>query len=363
MKLFLVSSVNFQNESIRSDLYNHLLSIFSEVTFVGDGCTSQNYSYIDWKLSARRNLIYTFFALIRLYYIFKNTRPTHVISYSPKANLFCNILSKYFKYKHVAVVTGLGEIVFGRSIAKNIINSILLSLSYPKNSTWVTMNEGDQLCLGKNRNIFKKIYDLPGEGYTLKFKQNDYLNRSRKIDVIFLGRLIESKGIFLFLNSLLYLKENNHTINAAIIGKVDMDKKSTNKFHSIINQLDIKYYGYVEEEKKNKLLLDSKILVFPTTYGEGLPFVILEAQDAGCNVVTTNQPGCVRALSRENKNFISDINVISISNNILSALANFNNKNLESIILNRNWIANNFSLELVKDKYDFILMDSGFYRT
>ena len=56
----------------------------------------------------------------------------------------------------------------------------------------------------------------------------------------------------------------------------------------------IEYSGYQSEIRE--LINQSKIVVLPSYYGEGLPKILIEAAACGVPVVTTNHPGCKDAI-------------------------------------------------------------------
>jgi glycosyltransferase involved in cell wall biosynthesis len=360
LRVFLISSSNKQNFLIRKNLYKFLENENYKVSFIGDGPGEPAYSFIKWPYSSKRNLLGAFFSFFTLLLIIIRYRPTHIISFAPKSNLYCQIISKFIKFNHCLVITGLGESIKylnkGNLLLKKIFNCI-----DSQNSILITMNNIDEDILKKNGINKSRFYKIPGEGYSLKFCNQDYLNRKRPIDIVFISRIIESKGIFEFLKCSAILKKNNENIVVKVIGKVDLNNSQKNKFYAKIRNEDISYCGYVNEDTKNQILLNSKVLVLPTKYGEGLPFILLEAQDAGCNVVISDNPTCFRALSFLNSDLISECNPTLIADKVGTAINRFNSSNLEDIKESRKWINNNFSSEITINKYKSIFVDSKFF--
>jgi glycosyltransferase involved in cell wall biosynthesis len=357
--IFLISTSNSQNLSIRRKLYEYLESYGNIVSFVGDGLSENSFRSIDWRNSSKNNLFDTILSFFRLINIIHGNKPTHIISFAPKTNFYCHLLVRIFKYKHCAVITGLGESkkIFEK---KNLLSKIIIKFLNLNYSIWITMNSNDEKILNYNNNKSNIFYNIPGEGYIMKFTNENYLNRQRKIDIIFISRIIESKGIFRFIQSVEVLKKENFNLKAVIVGELSLNKSLAKKFLFQIKNLNIPYYGYIKEDEKNKLLLDSKVLVLPSSYGEGLPFIILEAQDAGCSVVVSNNPGCIEALSLENIDLISDYNPNSIASKILIAINRFDNASDEEIIKTRNWINNSLSYLRTLDSYSSIFQRSKF---
>lgn len=358
--LLLVSSSNRQNILVRSHLYGYLSKKYQKVHFVGDGLGSAEFSCIQWRFSMRRNFFYLIPSTYCLMTIFFRYRPSHVISFSPKANLLCNFMSKFFRFSHCGVVTGLGKIAELRHQSTGFFNA-LISIMYPRRDNWITMNSDDaSVIMGRFKS--SNICDIPGEGYKLQFCNHDFLKRNREIDFLFLGRIIANKGIFEFLKAIRLLKIDGYKFNVSIVGKPQLNPVLERKFRSLISSLSIQFHGGVSEEAKRHILLNSRVLVFPTRYGEGLPFTILEAQDAGCCVLTSSQAGCVRATSPYNTILLSEPDPVSLKYKLTLALKMFSRATISDIHLTREWVKAEFSQEKSLLAYEVALQKFDFYR-
>lgn len=358
--LLLVSLSNDQNISVRPHLYNFLKSKYDKIIFVGDGNIGNDFVYINWKSSSKKSIWHIVISFFKLIMIFFSNKPSHVISFAPKANLFCNLLQKFFGFKHCAVVTGLGELFGILNSSKSFANTIT-NVIYPKGSFWITMNNADSAILGHRRGVFKEIHDIPGEGYYLKFTEMNFLNRQRIFDVIYVGRIIESKGVFEFLEAIKILQNRGTFLNIAIMGSIDLSPILFDKFSLYVKELTIKYYGYLSEKEKNEILLNSKVLVLPSKYGEGLPFILLEAQDAGCSIVTSTHPGCIRALSPDKVDLVSEAIPEAIADLIPLALHKFEHMTPDQISQSRDWIFTRHSPDATHREYDKIFSSINFY--
>ena len=58
-----------------------------------------------------------------------------------------------------------------------------------------------------------------------------------------------------------------------------------------VNDPNLRYIGLVDGEEKRQLLLNSDILLFPSTHSEGMPNTVLEAMGCGLAVITTKMGG------------------------------------------------------------------------
>ena len=116
-------------------------------------------------------------------------------------------------------------------------------------------------------------------------------NSSSKImNILFLGRIGNNKGIFDILKIIIKNKDiYNNKIKLHIGGDGDVKK-----LLKIIQENDLRniveYLGWVSNNEKNNLLLHSDIYMLPS-YAEGLPVSILEAMSYGMPIISTNVGG------------------------------------------------------------------------
>ena len=136
-------------------------------------------------------------------------------------------------------------------------------------------------------------YDFP--------RRNLTENSSRKSTILFLGRLVEKKGIPTLLSAMRDVRLQFQDCRLMICGGGPMRAE----LESAVDRLGIRdnvfFTGPVSDEEKGALLAKADILVVPsesTEYGdiEGLPVVILEGLAAGKPVVASNVGGVSDAI-------------------------------------------------------------------
>lgn len=121
------------------------------------------------------------------------------------------------------------------------------------------------------------------------------------IDIFFVGRLIEIKGVQHLIKalSLIRSKEPNLVKKVVIGGKgpyLDFLKKLTNELKM---EDTISFIGFVNDEDLNSYYNRSKICVFPSYAKEGVLTTMLEAASAARCVLTANCCGMVDFLKNE----------------------------------------------------------------
>ncbi len=128
----------------------------------------------------------------------------------------------------------------------------------------------------------------------------EYQNDTNKIQLLFLGKICDHKGVFDLIE---YLRFNpfflNNQIELLIGGNGEVER-----LKQIISdpcfKNNIQYCGWVQEDLKVQLLSNCDIYILPS-YFEGLPVSILEAMAFGKPIIATNVGG-VPSIVRNNHN-------------------------------------------------------------
>ncbi len=125
--------------------------------------------------------------------------------------------------------------------------------------------------------------------YKGKAKQTQKTKNSRS--VLFVGRLERRKGIKYLLDAfkqLQILYEDNVTLNIAGAGP---DEKRLKYYVEQYDIQNVKFHGFVTEEKKITLFQEATVFCSPAVYGESFGIVLLEAMAIGTPIVAADNPG------------------------------------------------------------------------
>ncbi len=139
---------------------------------------------------------------------------------------------------------------------------------------------------------FKEIFFLPN-GITDSFGEKIAKSSGQRgqLKLLFLSNLIESKGLIVLLKACKILKERSLSFSLQIAGNPSKSITKARLKMLVTNfGLDeyIVYLGPKYGQEKNRLLMESDILVFPTLR-DAFPLVVLEAMSAGLPVVSTRE--------------------------------------------------------------------------
>ena len=303
---------------------------------------------IPWRISrsGNKNLLKILKSLLRLILIFRSLKPIIVHSHTLKTNFLTSIAAFIFGTPCVISFAGLGQIANSKGIKRFVLIlliKIIGFLSFRELSRNNILKKGKRTSfIFQNKNDMKfvsQIIKIPytnkhlifGSGLPNKFlkkkkinnwneQNNDLLNKNNiKINLIYLSRLLKSKGILTFIEIANYFDE----ANASIYGSIDpssSDSLSKDNIKDIIeNNPKLNFYGF-KKEPLIKQNYNYPILVVPSNYGEGLPRGIIEALALKIPVISSKKAAC--DLFDESLIYISKRNTISSYKDCINRILN-----------------------------------------
>jgi glycosyltransferase involved in cell wall biosynthesis len=106
------------------------------------------------------------------------------------------------------------------------------------------------------------------------------------LKLVYVGRIIRSKGLFDSLEALRLLKDEGLKFSLQVAGSGPDEAEARALIERLGLAAEVTMLGPVFGEAKNRLWLGSDVQVFPTYHNEGLPYSILESLAGGCVPVT-----------------------------------------------------------------------------
>lgn len=208
--------------------------------------------------------------------IINDIKPDIIFSYTIKPNIYGTMASNY-KYKQVCNITGTGATFLNDNIISRIAK-LLYKTSIRNCYKVFFQNTGDKDFFVEN-GLVKDNYDiLPGSGCNVSEYNYVPMNNNERMTFIYIGRVMELKGIDEYLYAAKAIKEKYNNVDFLIAGWNEEDK-----YIDIVNEYEkngyVKYLGFSKEIKK--ILEEIDCVVLPSRGGEGVPNVVLEACATG----------------------------------------------------------------------------------
>lgn len=209
--------------------------------------------------------------------IMKEVKPDIVFSYTIKPNIYGSIASNITKNKHINNITGTGGTFLKRSFVSEVAK-LLYKISVKKSYKVFFQNSGDKDLFVKNKMVNENYAMLPGSGVNLEQFQVSGLPSDEEMNFIFMGRVMELKGIEQYLETAKVVKEEYPNTNFYIAGFIEEDR-----YKSIIDEYNSKkIINFIGFQKDIKSWIEKcHCTILPSHGGEGVPNVLLESAAMG----------------------------------------------------------------------------------
>ena len=125
-----------------------------------------------------------------------------------------------------------------------------------------------------------------------------YQHQEKYYDVLFVGRLIKAKGIYVLADALRIFEEEKKTLRVCFVGSgEDFQLKDYLKNCSFIK---VNFLGSLQGEKLAEAYASSRLLVIPSSHPEGMGLVIAEGFMFNLPVIGSSQPAIKEVINHKN---------------------------------------------------------------
>lgn len=159
------------------------------------------------------------------------------------------------------------------------------------------------------RQFFKDLPIKDSEKCFIIYPGSTFLKKiyKKKNNIVFAGKLNESKGYNIFINTILEILKKNKSWTCDIVGD---DPRPYNK----VNHSRIYYHGWLNYKKTMEIFQKSKIAVIPSTWDEPLGRTAIEAASRGCVSIISKKGGLIETNSHGL--FLNDVTKEELFNNL-----------------------------------------------
>lgn len=278
--------------------------------------------------------------------ILKELKPDLVISYTIKPNIYGGIACRIKNIPYITNVTGLGSGFYKSKIVKQTV-TLLYRLSCARAKLIFFENE-------ENKNFFvnnkiaslEKTYKLNGAGVNLEeYNYCDYPKEEDGINFLFIGRVMEEKGVNELIEAAYKVKKNHDNVHFDIVGPFEDSYEK--KIEDLQLKNIIRYHGFQKDVKP--FIKKTNCFILPS-YHEGMANTLLESAAMGRPLITSNVPGCLEAVIDCRSGYVVEVkNSEDLYNKIQKFISLSHIEKKKMGIMSRNHIEENFDKKLVVD--------------
>lgn len=240
--------------------------------------------------------------LFKYFKILKEVKPDTVLTYTIKPNIYGSIACRFKKIPYIVNITGLGTAIE----SGNLLSKILLKLykfALKKAKCIFFQNDSNKELFEKKKIIHNNSRRIPGSGVNIvKNAYVDYPN-NKIIKFLFIGRIMQAKGIEEFLESAKIIKEKYKNTEFIILGNYDQEQYKEKVEECVKNDV-VKYEGFQSDVRK--YIVESNCIILPS-YCEGMANVLLEAASTGRPIIASNIPGCKETIDDGENGYIVEV--------------------------------------------------------
>ncbi|MDP4529010.1 glycosyltransferase family 4 protein [Alkalimonas delamerensis] len=248
----------------------------------------------------------------QLYRLFRQYRIEVSFCYFVKPVIFGTLAAWLAKVPYrVAKIEGLGRAFIeppeGAGVRCRLVRRVQVALYrfvLPKTQQVFLLNPDDYQDLIHHYRIpIPKLTMLNGIGTCLA-RYPYHPPQLEPIRFIFVGRLLQEKGIRYFLQAAERIKASHPNVEFVVVGQPDTAKGSISKAElaaAVASGL-IVYPGLVNNVVD--YLAQASVFVLPSYYREGVPRSTQEAMAVGLPVITTDMPGCRETVEQGKNGFL-----------------------------------------------------------
>lgn len=274
------------------------VAVATRVVEHGETIKSAGVEVIPFEMTRRGlNPIGEVSTILRLVRLYKEYRPDIVHHVALKPVVYGSIAARV---AHVPVminaISGFGY-AFSSTTGMARMVRFLISRALPwllnrKGSRVITQNPDDYEALVNIGVDPNRVALIPGAGVDpgeFPFQAE----MAGPVTVTLASRMIWAKGIQAFVNAASEIRNRNPSVRFVLVGRPDPGNPGSvpeQQLREWVRDGLIEWNGHRSD--MSRMLGASHIVCLPSTYGEGIPKVLIEAAATGRPIVASNIPGC-----------------------------------------------------------------------
>lgn len=229
-------------------------------------------------------------------FLFKKYRPTVVLTYTAKPNVYASIIAHRLHIPVINNVTGLGSVVNESGIKRKFI-MWLFKTAYRSSACIMFQNSANMKLAKKLGWVEGNCKLIPGSGVALdRFPLQEYPDGGDGLTgepVVFnyIGRILKDKGVDDYIEAAKRIKAKYPKTEFNMLGFIEPTENHYEVELEELGKLGLVYYRGSQKDVK-PWIKRAHAIIHPSTYGEGMSNVLLENASSGRLIITTDNPGC-----------------------------------------------------------------------
>ncbi len=240
----------------------------------------------------------------------KHVNPVLVHSITVKPNIYAGAVCKRLGVKQVMSVTGLGLAFSSNKLKARLSRKVMTSLyrHAAKNDQLRIIfenSEDEQRFKAEGIGKAGELVVIAGAGVDLSLFRYQVEVESEVPVILFAARMLWDKGIGDLIHACEILKGRSVEVRLDVAGIIDHESQSAIPESQILEwhrNGKLNWLGQVDDMVK--CIGESTLVALPTTYGEGVPRVLIEAAAIGRPIVATDVTGCRDIVQHKKTGFL-----------------------------------------------------------
>ena len=246
--------------------------------------------------------------LYRLFKLMRQHKPSTVLSFTIKANIYGGIAARYSKIPIIANVSGLGSLFISDGVLSKL-PLIMYRLGLSKEDKIFFQNNEDRDLFIKNNVVAnQEVEVLPGSGVDLDWFSNGKIKKEdNRVVFLLAARLLKDKGVIESVEAIRTLKKQNKNVELQLLGRIWTKNPSAIKQYELEDWVDDGLVTYLDFTEDVRPHMENADVVLLPSYREGMSRILLEAASMGKPLIATDVPGCREAIDDGQSGFLCKV--------------------------------------------------------
>lgn len=222
----------------------------------------------------------------------KKFKPDMVLTYTIKPNIYGGLACRNLKVPYVVNITGLGTAFQKDGMLKKLVVTMYKTALKKAKVVFFENIENRDIFIQEGILSVEKTHVLAGAGVDLeRFQYTEYPQDEEKTRFLFIGRVMQEKGIDELFEAMQRLNKNGYPCFLDVLG--GFEENYSEQIKKYENEGWLNYQGYQNDVRP--FIAKSHCFVLPSWH-EGMANTNLECAAMGRPVITSKIYGCMEAV-------------------------------------------------------------------